>query len=164
MADSRKRSMNWTEDQLQCLATKYLENKRILDSKFTTNITSQLKRAKWISIADDVSSLGPERTVDQCKKKMSDTKSASKSKAARINHSISRTGGGNGTQETLSPLEALVVSKIPKVSYAGIPGGFDSSFSPSNSGEICKLTNLGNLAILFKLIFAFKCFKHKSRN
>ena len=135
MTDSRKRSMNWSEDQLQVLATRYVESKAVLDSKFTSNITSQLKRSKWISIADEVSSLGPERTVDQCKKKMSDTKSSSKSKAARINNSFSRTGGGDGTQEFLSPLEALVVSKIPKVTYQGIPGGFDTGLSPSHSGK-----------------------------
>jgi hypothetical protein len=118
----RKRGHNWSEAQLNELTQQYLGNKDFLDGKFSTKVTNSMKIAKWAAIADDVSALGPERTVDQCKKKMADMKSQSKAKAARINNGIRLTGGGSPVAEKLTPLEEQFVAKIPQVSYKGIPG------------------------------------------
>ena len=74
------------------------------------------KTAIWSKIADDVSTLGPFRSVDQCKKRVSDQKSSSKSKAAK-RASKGKTGGGPGSSDELDELDELVISKLPKVSY-----------------------------------------------
>ncbi len=47
------------------------------------SFSTKLKKSKWSSIANEVSNLGPERSVEQCKKKLADMKSISKAKAAR---------------------------------------------------------------------------------
>ena len=118
----RKRGHNWSDAQLNELTEQYLANKEFLDGKFSTKVTNSMKNTKWAAIADDVSALGPERTVEQCKKKMADLKSLTKAKAARINNSARLTGGGPLTAERLTPLEEKVVAKIPQVSFKGIPG------------------------------------------
>ena len=75
------------------------------------------KTALWSKIADYVSTLGPFRSVDQCKKRVSDQKSSSKSKAAKRSASKGKTGGGPGSSDELDELDELVISKLPKVSY-----------------------------------------------
>lgn len=123
----RKRSSNWSDDQLRTLTALYSTNKQILDGKLSSSVTSQTKKLKWASIADQVSSLGPERNLEQCKKKIADLKTSSKAKAARISQYESHTGGGPACNETLTPFETEIVAKMPEVTYKGIPGGIDSS-------------------------------------
>ena len=57
-----------------------------------------------------------ERLIN-AKKKISDQKSASKAKAARISASKRQTGGGPISMEELDELDEMVVAKMPKVSY-----------------------------------------------
>ena len=95
-----------------------------MDAKFSSQITSALKAACWATIADEVSSQGPERTAEQCRKKIYDSKSSAKAVAARIANSACQTGGGPPSLEQLSSLEALMVAKMPKVNYEGITGNF----------------------------------------
>ena len=75
------------------------------------------KTAIWSKIADDVSTLGPIRSVKQCKKRVSDQKSASKSKAAKRSASKGKTGGGPVSPDKLDELDELIISKLPRVSF-----------------------------------------------
>jgi len=79
-------------------------------------ISKVKKNELWSRMADDVSSLGPDRTIDQCKKKISDTKSASKAKAAKISSQKRKTGGGPPCLDELDDIEEMIVAKLPKVS------------------------------------------------
>ena len=100
----------------------YFKYKHELESKFSAHINAALKASRWAIIADEVSAHGPPRTPDQCRKKVADTKSVSKSIAAKLSNSVHKTGGGPPIQEELTPFQALMVAKMPKVSYQGIPG------------------------------------------
>ena len=113
MDQGKKRSANWNDDQVDALMRLYTKHIVSLDGKFSAAISFDLKKQKWAEIADRISELGPIRDSKQCQKKVSDTKSAAKGKAARIHQSDHQTGGGNRIKERLSPLEELVVSKIP---------------------------------------------------
>ena len=84
---------------------------------FSPGISKLTKDGIWSKIADHVSSIGSERTVQQCKKKLSDQKSDSKAKAARITSSLCKTGGGMGSGEELNLIDQELVNKMPKVSY-----------------------------------------------
>ena len=61
----------------------FLQVGKFLFDWFLDSYSMQLKRSKWDSIAFQVSSHGPERSVEQCRKKLSDMKSLTKSKVAR---------------------------------------------------------------------------------
>ena len=113
MEQGNKRSANWNEDQVDTLMRLYTKHIKSLDGKFSASVTFDLKKQKWAEIADKVSELGPIRDSKQCQKKVSDTKSSAKGKAARIHQSDHQTGGGHRIREKLTPLEELVVSRIP---------------------------------------------------
>ncbi|XP_065666643.1 uncharacterized protein LOC136087541 [Hydra vulgaris] len=133
--DSKKRAENWTLEQIGLLVKLYNENKRLLDGKFSPSISKLTKDDAWSKIADQVSLVGSDRTVLQCKKKLSDQKSESKGKAARIISSLNKTGGGEGCLEELNSIDQQMVSKMPKVSYMGITGGIDYLQSPTTSNN-----------------------------
>ena len=113
MDSNNKRSANWNSDQAETLIRLYIDNINLFEGKFSDTVSNAAKNAKWAKIADEVSSLGPNRTVEQCKKKMSDSKSSAKSKATKIHQSEIKTGGGSPCKEQLTALELLIVSKIP---------------------------------------------------
>ncbi|XP_047127695.1 uncharacterized protein LOC124808575 [Hydra vulgaris] len=90
-------------------------------------ISKLTKDDAWSKIADQVSLVGSDRTVLQCKKKLSDQKSDSKRKAARIISSLNKTDGGEGCLEELNSIDQQMVSKMPKAkNLQGITGGIDS--------------------------------------
>lgn len=140
-ADSKKRAPNWPKDQMEVLGVQYFKYKAELDSKLNSNITAALKSARWATIADEVSAVGPDRTPDQCRKKIMDSKSSAKKSAAQINNSVHKTGGGPPSKDELSPLEAMMVAKMPKVNYEGIPG-YKVLFTPYNMIESLFKTSL----------------------
>ncbi|XP_047127559.1 uncharacterized protein LOC124808482 [Hydra vulgaris] len=133
--DSKKRAENWTTEQLTLLIKLYNEKKQLLDGKLSPSISKFTKDDAWSKIADQVSLVGPDRTVHQCKKKLSDQKSDSKGKAARIIFSMNKTGGGEKCLEELNFIDQQMVSKMPKVSYIGISGGVDTLQSPTTSND-----------------------------
>jgi hypothetical protein len=113
LTNNQSRAANWNEDQVDALMRLYTTHITTIDGKYSASVTLDLKKNKWAEIADAVSELGPIRTSKQCQKKVSDTKSAAKGKAARIHLSDTQTGGGVRIQESLTQLEQLVVAKIP---------------------------------------------------
>ena len=82
---------------------------------FPLGVSKLTKDCTWSKIADQVSVIGSVRTVQQCKKKRSDQKSESETKAAHISSSLYKTGGGKGSDKKLNSIDQVLVNKIPKV-------------------------------------------------
>jgi hypothetical protein len=104
----------------------YNEHKAVLEGKLSQTITNLKKNDLWSKIADDVSSFGPDRTVEQCRKKIADSKSSTKAKAARIAFNQKLTSGGPKHTEELTPIESMIAAKLPKVTYEVLPILFET--------------------------------------
>jgi hypothetical protein len=138
------------------------KNFDVLFAKQRTAGVNSKKIEAYALIARQVSALGvAHRTPQQISHKLQDLRSSTKCKAAaKIKH---RNGTGGGPPvEDLTQLEESILSMVPEVSYAGIPGSIDtqmldesemldevlphtsiSSISLTTSSTTCEKKNIG---------------------
>ena len=133
-SNKRKKSKNFTKQELEVLVDSVYEHKTILTSKFKSNITNEDKNRLWDQITNKVNSVSEvARTREAVKKKWQDFSSLTKGKEAKRRSAIRLTGGGVGPDE-LSTLEVKTVEIIGDIAIDGLPRGVDTS----------RLSNLGS--------------------
>ena len=52
MTETTKRKANWTQEEITRLTTAYSEKYKLLESKFSSNITATEKKAAWEGVLD----------------------------------------------------------------------------------------------------------------
>ena len=124
---SRKRSANFSSDEVEVLTSEVAKRSRLLFAKLQGPCTSAAKERGWTEVAEAVtavSSFG--RTKAEVKKKWCVMKSAAKSKAYDLKE-YGATGGGGFSGSCLSSVEYKIVGVMGEVCVAGLPGGIDTS-------------------------------------
>ena len=130
------RRPNWEIFQINTLTESVTENIAIVNANHSEANTEQKKKLVWLEISKRVSSVGHERTAEECKKKWSDYTSRLKHKISKNRHSMCKTGGGPSDQLVLTAAEEQVLGCIPSESIKGIDGAMDSADNDCSSSGI----------------------------
>lgn len=124
----QSRSSNYTYDEIEAMIA-YLEKFPQLISG-ESNKNPRETADEWDNLASFVnaSSLGIERSGEQLRNKWRMLKYRIKLKAAAIEQSRNKTGGGPGTRKKLTEQELKVISLIGSTCYKGVvPLKYDST-------------------------------------
>nr|XP_022300425.1 uncharacterized protein LOC111108680 [Crassostrea virginica] len=131
-----KRKPNWSEEELQMMASGIRENREILFGKFSPSVTSEKRRAVWNEITKQVNAVSLNcgtREVEDVKKRWKDAKTAVKKKESKRKSGIQKTGGGPPVDVTFRPWELDVLSLIPEETISGLEGAIDTSINKNVS-------------------------------
>ncbi|XP_067142720.1 uncharacterized protein [Centruroides vittatus] len=103
-----------SSEQMEMLVTELQKRPYLAKGKLDGNISKNTLRDGWQEIRDKVNCLadGPLIEVEQLKKRWSQWRSRTKSKAAALRKDILRTGGGKRSTPPLTDLEEKVLSLI----------------------------------------------------
>ncbi|XP_067119755.1 uncharacterized protein [Centruroides vittatus] len=103
-----------SSEQMEILVTELQKRPYLAKGKLDGNISKNTLRDGWQEIRDKVNCLadGPLIEVEQLKKRWSQWRSRTKSKAAALRKVILRTGGGKRSTPPLTDLEEKVLSLI----------------------------------------------------
>ncbi len=124
---SAKRRPNFSAREIEVLVETYKSYEAILNAKHRDANTNSQKQLGWERIASNVSAVGvAARTIEECRKKMTNIQSATKAKAACREKAKHQTGGGPAP-EPLTPVEENILTTLPIVSVFGIENGIDTS-------------------------------------
>ncbi|XP_053374170.1 uncharacterized protein LOC128556683 [Mercenaria mercenaria] len=91
----KKRKENWTRAEGEALKSAYFERASIVDGRLGPKLRAVDKERCWREIEDSVNAQGTcIRTMEECKKKLSDIKTDVKKKERRRRQMAATTGGG----------------------------------------------------------------------
>ncbi|WAR28224.1 hypothetical protein MAR_013928 [Mya arenaria] len=124
MAMKRDRQTNWSMDEESTLVDFCVNNYSFLYGGLGPTVTKQGRHTKWEELREEISAVGPGRTIDQLKKKWTDLKSAAKKNEIKRRHFAAGTGGGPAPQEP-TDVEMKILSVIPEEMVTGVAGGVD---------------------------------------
>ncbi|XP_052268747.1 uncharacterized protein LOC127870131 [Dreissena polymorpha] len=146
-AKTKLKKANWSKNEFETLVCEYENKYDVLEGGLSISLTGMDKRKAWESVMDAVNSTSLiSRTVDECKKKVSDLKvKARKKERARVQYE--RGTGGGPPSEELSPLEKKMLELLPLESVHGHEDGFDT-FKPSSSASMHGLGNSSKSAVI----------------
>jgi len=124
-----EKSSHFTDEEVTVLVDMYTKNFELLKGQFKGSGGACIKNRKWMEILEAVNAVRKpdtkRRTLGQIKKKWTNLKQPTKSKASANNSSFRKTGGGPNEDNELSSNEAKILSTISSRQISGIPGGFD---------------------------------------
>ena len=126
---SRKRGKNFDYSEKLLLADLAIENKEILDSKLTNQVTNIKKQKIWESTQSKINSLGfANRSTTEVKNKWSNMVQKAKKENSEFKKKMSKTGGG--PQPTpISPISARIIEVYGDTpGFSGLTGVESSSF------------------------------------
>ena len=115
-----------------------LENESILFTKLSQNITKARKDAIWEKIADELAKVNIfyiysqgeyysiKRSVKECKTKLNNLKSETKSTTVKLRRETTKTGGGDNEAEQLTNIEEVIAEVIGEECIGDIEGGMDT--------------------------------------
>ncbi|XP_029443070.1 t-SNARE domain-containing protein 1-like [Rhinatrema bivittatum] len=134
---SRKRTHNarFTDEEKEVLCRAVCKKHNLL---FKSKISWTSKKNIWEKIAQDVSSLSvTPRDVKQVQHRWWDTKKEVKEKAAKIDASAKRTGGGPPCNIVLTPVEEMVLRTMKMEVVVGVQTqyGADSAACEDTTGN-----------------------------
>ncbi|XP_052237774.1 uncharacterized protein LOC127849088 isoform X2 [Dreissena polymorpha] len=119
-----KRKLNWTKMETEVLAAAYIEQHALINGNFSSTLSGKDKDLAWEKIAEQINALGAEeRTVEEIRKKISDTKTKLRKKERQRRLSMKQTGGGPAI--TLEKWEEKMIEVIGEESIVGF-GGVDT--------------------------------------
>lgn len=125
------RKPNFTKREESTLKDAYLQQKNILDNKFSPSVTKHVKDAAWdaICVAVNAENLDVVRSVDDCKKKLNNIKVIAKSEFSKARKSNAQTGAGVAD---VVEVDELTEAFATDPSWVGISGGIESTVPKSS--------------------------------
>ena len=130
--NTTQRSSNWSAEEQKYLVDKYMENKEVLEGRFSATITNEDRVKKWQEIAASVSALGVgKRTWQQCKKKHANLISTAKKVHNNYKQECKKTGGGPHPASPPKEISEIIDLNKDRPSFSGIPDNFDF-FTPQS--------------------------------
>ncbi|ESO82707.1 hypothetical protein LOTGIDRAFT_155725 [Lottia gigantea] len=125
---SKRRSPNFTSQEIQILIDEVEKNKSLLFSQHSNVVTNSAKKKTWeatcfkINAVNDTDNL---RTVEEIRKKWTCYVSSTKQKLAENKRETRRTGGGP-PPNSVSAVEEKIAGIIGNTPITGIEGGIDT--------------------------------------
>jgi hypothetical protein len=152
---NRKRSVNYSGDEVEVLTTEVSRRNKVLFSKLQGPITAASKEKGWAEVAKAVSAVGSSvRTIADVKKKWSCMKSSTKARLSGLRRDQAATGGGAPDLPAMSAAEDRILQVMGDVCVSGISGGVDSAdFIESGWTILTILTNYSACVMCIILIF-----------
>lgn len=133
----KKKSANFSKQEIEVLISEVESKKDILFAKFGPGITSDVKSEGWADVAMKVNSVsgGNMRTEKMVKKKYTDMCSQLRMKESARRRDMSSTGGGSSTPYDMSQTEIKLLQLLAPESIEGVAGGCDVGFTPMSTDE-----------------------------
>lgn len=134
---SKKRSPNFTSQEIQILTDEVEKNKSLLFSRLTNTATNSAKKRGWEAVCSKMNAVNDTdhlRTVEEIRKKWTCYVSSTKKKLAENKRESRRTGGGP-PPNAVSSVEEKVAGIIGKTPINGIKGGIDTCVAASFEEE-----------------------------
>ncbi|XP_052786064.1 nuclear apoptosis-inducing factor 1-like [Mya arenaria] len=117
----QRHKVNWSRAEQDMLKESYFELTSTLDNKFCPGLTHVDKDRAWKEIVERVNAQGVcERTLDECKKKISDIKTDVKRRERRRRQLSNVTGGGPAPK--LEDWEDKMINLIGDSAIGGFAG------------------------------------------
>ena len=128
----RVRSRNFTEEESSVIVKEATKSSRVIKGRFGPNVTHSIKEETWKRIATCVNATNGygDRTWEACRKKFHDIESSTRTKTRAINKERRGTGGGPRKAPTLSKVEEIALTSIPRSVIVGLQCGIDSNSDP----------------------------------
>ncbi|XP_052254062.1 uncharacterized protein LOC127860188 isoform X3 [Dreissena polymorpha] len=119
-----KRKSNWAKIETEVLAAAYIEQHALISGNFSSTLSGKDKDLAWGKITEQINALGAEEsTVEEVRKKISDTKTKLRKKERQRRLSMKQTGGGPSI--TMDQCEEKMIEVIGEESIVGF-GGVDT--------------------------------------
>ncbi|XP_048589691.1 myb/SANT-like DNA-binding domain-containing protein 4 isoform X2 [Nematostella vectensis] len=125
--DKRKRKPNFSQRELNVITESVETKKDILQSKFTNNLTNQMKQKVWLDITAKVNAVGVAyRTVEEVRVKWKALFSVAKKEYSVAKKGKRQTGGGPPPKEPSEISKQIVEVYDNTPGFSGIEGGFET--------------------------------------